>query len=165
MRHTHILTTLVIFAVTGIVSHSSSPAHAWQGNDIMHLNEIMANAASVSDEMRQDRKSLAQVDWFERKSLIHKVGTDVYSGMSTPSGTPQGAVPGNQPNSTGDYKFSSPSNDSRYGSTSSNPSDNYLKKESSGPSTGPYGGPYGGSVYGGLPSTPSADPMIKDLSR
>lgn len=155
MRRTHMLTALAIFATTGIVCYSPSLAQAGQWKGITHLGEIMTNAAAAS---------------VERQSLIHKVG-DAYSGMT--GGTmrpetmtsPQGGVPGNQPYSTGDYKSSSPSSDGRYGSTPSNPSDSYLKKESSGSSTGPYGGPYGGSVYGGLPSTPSADPMIKDLSR
>lgn len=70
----------------------------------------------------------------------------------------QGPMSGEQSRPTGEYKAGSPSNESRYGSNSS---DNYLRKESSGSS----GGPYGGSVYGGGPTTPSADPMIKELNR
>lgn len=155
MRRTQRLAALTIFAATGIVCYSPSLAQAAQWNGITHLGEIMANAAAVS---------------VERQSLIHKVG-DAYSGMTggimrpETMTSPQVGVPGNQPYSTEAQKSSSPSSDRRYGSTPSNPSDSYLKKESSGSSTGPYGGPYGGSVYGGLPSTPSADPMIKDLSR
>ena len=102
--------------------------------------------------------------WQGNESLIHKVQTDAYSGMrggfirgdsmlSKPA-----PVPGDQSRSTEEYKAGSPGNDGRYGA---NPSDNYLRKESSGSSSGPYGG----SIYGGPPTTPSADPMIKELSR
>lgn len=125
MRQAHILTALAIFAVTGAVNYSQSPAEA-------------------------------------QESLIHKVGTDAYSGMGSvvrPGGYQQGGpMPGDQSRPTGEYKAGSPSNENRYGS---NPSDNYFKKESSGSSSGPYGG----AVYGGPPATPSADPMIKELSR
>lgn len=97
-----------------------------------------------------------------QEPLIHKVGTDAYSGMSgpvtNPGGYQQGPMPGEQSRQTGEYKAASPSNESRYGP---NPSDNYLKKESSGSSSGPYGG----AVYGGPPTTPSADPMIRELNR
>lgn len=151
MRHTHILTAVAILAVTGMVSHSTSFAQAGQGHVITHFSGAIAQAPSASGD---------------QKPLIHKVA-DAYSGMT--GGTmkpetmtsPQAGVPGTQTQATGDYKYGSPSSDGRYGATPSNPSDSYLKKESSGPSSGPYGS----SVYGGLPSTPSADPMIKDLSR
>lgn len=96
-----------------------------------------------------------------QESLIHKVGTDAYSGMGPvvrPGGYQQGTMPGDQSRPPGDYKPGSPSNESRYGP---NPSDNYFKKESSGPSSGPYGG----AVYGSPPATPSADPMIRELNR
>jgi hypothetical protein len=145
MKQTHIVTALAIFAVTGIVSQSPSLAEAWQGNVIKNLHGTMA----------------------EQKPLIHKVGDGYgtsYSGMSSPNMTPQampspqGPTVGNQPPSTEDYKSGSLSNQGQYGS---NPSNNYFKKESSGSSSGPYGS----SVYGGLPSTPSADPMIKELNR
>lgn len=164
MRHKHILTALVIFAVTGIVSHSQSLAEAREGNAIEHFSGMMAKAASVSHEQQQGQISSAQLYRSERESLIHKVQTDAYSGMSTttmrpgPMASPQGPTAGNQSQSTGEYKFGSPSNEGRYGS---NPSDNHFKRESAGPSTGPYGG----FVYGGTPATPSADPMIKELSR
>jgi hypothetical protein len=142
MKHTHIVTALAIFAVTGIISHSPNFAEAWQGTVTKNPNGKIA----------------------EQQPLIHKVGADAYSGMASPAGRPggmpssQGATVGNQPQSTGDYKSGSLSNEGQYGS---NPSNNYFKKESSGSSTGPYGS----SVYGGLPSTPSADPMIKELNR
>jgi hypothetical protein len=172
MKQMHIWRALAIFAVIGIVSHSPSIAEAGQGNAITHFNGMLTKATNLSEPWQEDRLSSSALD----RSLIHRVGADSYSaggypGMSGADMKPgvapssQGSASGNQPHSTGDYKFSSPSNDGRYGSSHSNPSDNYLKKESSGSSTGPYGGPYGGSVYGGLPSTPSADPMIKDLSR
>jgi hypothetical protein len=174
MRQTHVLTTLAVFAVLGTVSHSQSLAEAGQGNAIKHLSGMMAKAASVSDEQQQGQKSSAQLDR-SLESLIHKVGADGYSGgYSGMSGadmrsggtySQQGSVAGDQSRQPGEYKAGSSSNDGRYGSTPSNPSDNYFKKESSGSSPGSSGGPYGGSVYGGLPTTPSADPMIRDLSR
>ena len=164
MRLKHILTALAIFAVTGIVTHSQSLAEAWQGNTIKHLSGMMAKAASVSNE-QQGQKFSVQLDRSEQESLIHKVGADGgsptgYFGMTGGDMRPgaaqsqQGPFPGGQ----GEYKAGSPSNESRYGP---NPSDNYFRKESSGSSSGPYGG----SVYGGGPTTPSADPMIKELSR
>lgn len=162
MRQKHIVTALAIFAVTGIVGHSPSIAEAGQGNVITRLNGMVANTAHLNKSWRESRLSSSPLD----RSLIHRVGAETYPGsLSGISGaapsSPQGTVQGNQPRSTEDYKFSSPGNDSRYGAGPSNPSDNYFKKESSGSSSGPYGG----SVYGGPPSTPSADPMIKDLSR
>ena len=171
MRQKHILTALAIFAATGIVSHSPSLAEAGQGNAITHFNGMM-NSTNLSESWQDGMLSSSPLD----RSSIFRVGSDSYSGgypgMSGADTKPgvapssQGSALGNQPRSTGDYRFSSPSNDSRSGSTPSNPSDNYLKKESSGSSAGPYGGSiYGGTIYGGLPSTPSADPMIKDLSR
>lgn len=158
------MTALAIFAATGIVSHSPSLAEAGQGNAITHFNGMM-NATNLSESWQDGMLSSSSLD----RSLIHRVGADSYSGMSGPdtrsgstgSYSQQRPVSGDKSGPTGDYKFSSPGNGSRSGSTPSNPSDNYLKKESSGSSTGPYGG----SIYGGLPSTPSADPMIKDLSR
>jgi hypothetical protein len=166
MKQMHIWTAFAIFAVIGIVSHSPSTAEAGQRNAITHFDGMM-KATNLGESWQENRLSSSPLD----RSLVHRVGADSYSGgypgmsgadmKSGVASSPQGAVPGNQSHSTGDYKFSSPGNDSRYGSTPSNPSDNYFKKESSGSSTGPYGG----SIYGGLPSTPSADPMIKDLSR
>lgn len=141
MRQTHVLTALAIFAVSGAVNHFQSHAEAWQGDIIKNFNGMMV----------------------EQGALIYKVGTDAYSGVSgsdmRPGGisSEQGSVAGGQSRSTGEYKGGS-SNEGRYGS---NPSENYFKKESSGSSSGPYGG----SVYGGPPTTPSADPMIRELSR
>jgi hypothetical protein len=100
-----------------------------------------------------------------QESLIHKVQSDAYSGMTSPAGRPggmpsqQGSILGDQSRQTGEYKAGSPSTEGRYGS---NPSDNYFQKESSERTNSPYGG----SVYGGgVPTTPSADPMIKELNR
>lgn len=167
MKQTYIWAAVAVFAVIGIISHSPSIAEAGQGNVITHLHGMMSNPGNLSESWQESRLSSTPLD----RSLIHRVGADSYSGgypgmsgvdmKSGAAPSSQGGVSGTQPGSTGDYKFSSPSNDSRYGSAPSNPSDNYFKKESSGSSTGPYGG----SIYGGLPSTPSADPMIKDLSR
>jgi hypothetical protein len=149
MRQAHVLTALAIFAVTGTVNHSQSLAEARQGDPIKNLSGMMTNATHVNDD----------------RSLIHKVGSDAYSGtlggymgLDVPR-SQQGPMPGDQSRPTGEYKAGSPSTEGRYGP---NPSDNYFQKESSGSSKG---GPYGGSVYGGPPTTPSADPMIKELSR
>ena len=147
MRQKHILTALAIFAVSGIVSQSQNLAEAWQGVVIKNLNGMMV----------------------EQESVIHKVGADSYSGgypgmsgvdmKSGAASSQQGPTPGDLYRQTGEYKSGSPNNEGRYGS---NPSDSSMKRESSGSSTGPYGG----SVYGGgVPTTPSADPMIKELSR
>lgn len=146
MRPKHVLTALAIFAVSGAVNHFQSHAEAWQGDVIKNLNGMME----------------------ERELLIHKVGADSYSGgypgmsgadmRSGAAPSQQGSVAGDQSRYTGEYKAGSPGSESRYGP---NPSDNYFRKESSGSSSGPYGG----SVYGGAPTTPSADPMIKELSR
>lgn len=147
MRQAHVLTALVIFAVTGAFNHSQNLAESRQGDLIKNLSGMM-NAAHVND-------------YWQQESLIHKVGTDAYSGMGPvvrPGGYQQGPMPGDQSRPTGEYKAGSPSNENQYGP---NPSDNYMKKESSGSSSGPYGG----TVYGGPPTTPSADPMIKELSR
>ncbi|HRI39680.1 MAG TPA: hypothetical protein PLO50_14075 [Nitrospira sp.] len=169
MKQTYIWTAVAIFAAIGIVSHSPSIAEAGQGNAVTHFNGMMTNATNLSESWQESRRPSSLLD----RSLIHRVGADSYSGGysgmsgpdtrsgSTGSYSQQGSISGDKSSPAGDYKFSSPGNDSRYGSTPSNPSDNYFKKESSGSSTGPYGG----SIYGGLPSTPSADPMIKDLSR
>jgi hypothetical protein len=147
MRKRHVLTALVIFAITGAVNHSQNLAEARQGDLIKNLSGMMTNAAHVNGN----------------RSLIHKVGTDAYSGMGPvvrPGGYQQESMPSGQSRPTGEYKAGSPGNESQYGS---NPSGNYLQRESSGSSSSK--GPYGGAVYGGPPTTPSADPMIKELSR
>lgn len=171
MSQKHILTGVAVFALLGTVNYSQRLAEAWQGNAITHLGGMMAKAGYVSDEQQQGQQSSAQFDRSARESLIHKVGSDSYlsggysgmsgggySGMSGTAPSPQGAAPGNQTYTTGEYKFSSPGSQSGYGP---NTSDNYLRKESSGTTNSPYGG----AVYGGVPTTPSADPMIKGLSR
>jgi hypothetical protein len=148
MRQTHVLTVLAIIAVTGAVSVPNGLAVAWRLN--------------LGDRHVVDRGGL---EW---DSLIHMVGdTSVspthdpeYQTLGHPLQGPMPILPGDQSRYTGEYKSGSSSNESGY---SSNPSDNYLQKDSSGPSNSP--GPYGGSLYGGVPTTPSADPMIKELSR
>jgi hypothetical protein len=150
MRKRPVLTALVIFAVTGAVNHSQNLAEARQGDLIKNLSGMMTTAAHVNNAWQQE-------------SLIHKVGTDAYSGMGPvvrPGGYQQESMPGGQSRPTGEYKAGSPGNESQYGS---NPSSSYLQRESSGSSSSK--GPYGGAVYGGPPTTPSADPMIKELSR
>ncbi|MGC4096278.1 MAG: hypothetical protein QM706_04115 [Nitrospira sp.] len=96
---------------------------------------------------------------WQGESLIHTVGVDAYSGMA-PSGADmtrpqQGTVPSDQSRPTGEYKYGSPSNG--YGTKPSDPS----RKESSGSSNSPYSE----SIYGGVPTTPSADPLVKGLDR
>ena len=186
MRQTHVLTALVMFAVTGAVTHSQSLAEARQGDLMKNLSGMMTSAAHVHDYWQKGTLSSSQPDrslslptrWIARdavdrgrsqqESLIHKVGTDAYSGTSggyTGFDVPrsqQGAMPGDQSRQTGEYKAGSPSTEGQYGS---NPSGKYLRKESSGSSSGLSGGPYGGAVYGGVPTTPSADPMIRELNR
>jgi hypothetical protein len=147
MRKRPVLTALVIFAVTGAINHSQNLAEARQGDLTKNLSGMMTNAAHVNNDRQQE-------------SLIHKMA-DASSGMGPvvrPGGYQQGPLPYDQSRPTGEYKAGSPGSETRYGP---NPSDNYMKKESSGPSSGPYGG----AVYGGPPATPSADPMIKELSR
>lgn len=154
MRRKHIVTALVIFAVTGMVNQSQSLAEARQGVLIKNLSGMITNAAHVQE-------------YWQQELLIHKVQTDAYSGMSSNSMrsgvmiSPQGSMPGDQSRQTGELKPGSSGSEGRYGA---NPSDNYMRKESSGPS-GASNSPYGGAVYGGVPTTPSADPMIKELSR
>ena len=167
MKQVQLLTALAVSAALGIVSQSE----AWQGNAITQLSGTILQAASVSDESQQGRKFLAQLGWSEREAVIHKVGSDAYSGgypgmsgadmKSGAAASSQAPTGGDRYRQTGDYKFSSPSNNGQYGA---NPSDNYFRKESSGAS-GATNSPYGGAVYGGVPSTPSADPMIKELNR
>jgi len=168
MKQVQLLTALAVSAALGTFTQSQGLAQAWQGNAITHFN---GTATLASKESQQDRTFLAQRGWSEREAVIHKVGSDAYSGgypgmsgadmKSGAAASSQAPTGGDRYRQTGDYKFSSPSNDSRYGA---NPSDNYFRKESSGAS-GATNSPYGGAVYGGVPSTPSADPMIKELNR
>ncbi|HMS85731.1 MAG TPA: hypothetical protein PKD12_18970 [Nitrospira sp.] len=168
MRQKHVLTVLAIVAATGTIHSSQSLARAWQGDIVKNLTGVMANAVNVNDDRQNGRVSASQLD----RSFIHKVGADSYSGgypgmagsdmKPGNTYTPQRTMPGDQSRPAGEYKAGSSSNEGQYGS---NPSDNYLRKESSGSSSGLSGGAYGGAVYGGVPSTPSADPMIKDLRR
>ena len=143
MRQKHILTTLAIFAVTGAVSVPNSLAGAWR--------------LDVSDRHVVGRG--------EGNPSIHKVA-DPYSGMSPDmrydtSRSQQGSAPGDQSRQTGEYKSGSTNNESRYGA---NPSNNYLQKESSGSTASPTS-PFSETIYGQLPSTPSADPLVRELSR
>jgi hypothetical protein len=149
MRQTPILIAVAIFAVTGAVNHSQDLAEARQGDLTKNLSGMMTNAAHVNS------------DW-QQESLIHKM-SDAYSGMGPvvrPGGYQQGPLPHEQSRPTEEYKAGSPGSERQYGS---NPSSSYLQRESSGSSSSK--GPYGGAVYGGPPATPSADPMIKELSR
>lgn len=100
---------------------------------------------------------------WQRETLIHKVA-DAYSGMTggilrpDAASSQQGAMPGAQSRQPGESTYGSPSNDSRYGGKSSDPS---YHKESSGSPTSPYSE----TIYGGVPTTPSADPAVRELNR
>ncbi len=147
MRQKHVLTALAIFAVTGAVSVPNSLAMAWR--------------LDVSDRHVVDRGGL---EW---NPLIHTVADTGVPRMDNPEyktlGHPQqGPIPfisSGPSRHTGESGSSgSSSNESQY---NPNPSDNYFQKESSGASTAPFGE----TIYGGVPTTPSADPLVKDLSR
>lgn len=148
MKQKHVVTFLAIIAVTGAVSVQSSLAAAWR--------------LDVSDRHVVDRSGL------KRDPLIYtqlatgvppdiQLKYDYIWEYQVPGYGGYGASQSDR-SDTGEYKSGSPSNEGRYGL---NPSDDYFQKESSGSSNLPYGG----SIYGGLPTTPSADPMIKELSR
>ena len=101
--------------------------------------------------------SMAEV--WQIESLVHKVGVDAYSGMSQSGAdaarSQQGTPQVDQSRPTGEYKYGSPSNG--YGTKPSDPS----RKESSGSQNSPYSE----TIYGGVPTTPSADPLVKGLDR
>ena len=149
MRQKYILTTLAIFAVTGAVSVPNSLAGAWR--------------LDVSDRHVVDRGGL------ERNPVIYtQLATGVPSDIQLKAydyiwpfqkqPSQFGIGPNNGSGSSMENKSDSSSNESRYGP---NPSDNYLRKESSGvPTT-----PFSETIYGQLPSTPSADPLVRELSR
>lgn len=105
--------------------------------------------------------SLAEV--WQRESLIHKVGSDPYLGDAYPDkgGPKVEAGRSQQAPSSSDHSHhigdQSGSSSYGYGSKPSDPS----RKESSGHSNSPYSE----TIYGGVPTTPSADPLIKGLDR
>ena len=149
MSQKHVLTALAIFAVTGAVSVPNSHAAAWR--------------LDVSDRRVVDQGGL---EW---NSLIHPVADTgappthdpEYQTLGHPRQGPLPITPplgGDQSRHTGEYKSGSSSNESRY---STNPSDNYFQKESSGAPTAPFSE----TIYGGVPTTPSADPLVRELSR
>lgn len=151
MRQKHVLTALAIIAVAGAVSVPKSFAVAWR--------------LDPSDRHGVDRGG---VEW---NPLIHTVadtGAPTHDPEYQTLGHPrQGPLPLTPPapgigddrsRHTGEYKSGSSGNDGRY---STNPSDNYFQKESSGSPTAPFSE----TIYGGFPTTPSADPSVRELSR
>jgi hypothetical protein len=151
MSQKHVLTALAIFAVTGAVSVPDCHAVVWR--------------LDVSDRHAVDRGGL---EW---NPLIHTVadtGAPTHDPEYQTLGHPrQGPLPLTPPapgigddrsRHTGEYKSGSSGSDGRY---STNPSDNYFQKESSGAPTAPFSE----TIYGGVPTTPSADPLVRELSR
>lgn len=144
MRQKHVLTALAIFVVTGAVSVPNSLAVAWW--------------LDVGDRRVGDR---GELEW---NPLIHTVGDTGAPPVHNPEyqtlGHPrQGPIPflsADPSRHTGESGSSS--NESQYGP---NPSDSYFQKESSGASTAPFSE----TIYGGVPTTPSADPLVRELSR
>jgi len=146
MRKKYVLTALAIFAVTGVVNPSQSLAGAWW--------------VDISDRHVVDRGGL---EW---NPLIHTVqdtsaprlDNPEYQTMGQPrqGPNPLSEDPSRRTRESG--SSGSSSNESGYGP---NPSDNYLKKESSAAPTGPFGE----TIYGQPPTTPSADPLVRELSR
>lgn len=143
MKQRRIVTVLAIIAVTGAVSVPNSRAMVWR--------------LGVSDRHVADRGGL---EW---NQLIHTVadtdGLPAHDPEYQTLGHPEhGPIPipnigmgdsHDQGRYTGEHDSGSLSNEGRYGL---NPSE----KESSGFPTAP---------YGGVPTTPSADSMMEDLSR
>lgn len=148
MRPKHVLAALAIFAVTGAVSVPNSLAVAWR--------------LDVSDRHVVDRGGLGG-DPLIYTQLATGVPPDIQLKYDYiwPSQKPESGYGASQSDGSHygmENKSGSPSNESRYGP---NPSDNYLRKESSGSSPT---GPYSETIYGGVPTTPSADPLVKELS-
>lgn len=149
MRQKHIFTALAIFAVTGAVSVPNSLAGAWR--------------LDVSDRHVVDRGGL---EWNPviYTQLASGIPSDVqlktydYIWPFQKQESQFGISPSNGSGYGMENKSGSSSSESRYGP---NPSDNYLRKESSGAPTTPFSE----TIYGQLPSTPSADPLVRELSR
>ena len=145
MRQKHILTTLAIFAVIGAVSVPNSLAGAWR--------------LDVSDRHVVDRGGL---EWNPviYTQLSSGVPSDVqlkaynYIWPFQKQDSQFGISPSNGSGYGMENKSGSSSNEGRYGPNSS-------EKELSGASKSPSGG----SGYGGIPTLPSADPMLEELSR
>ena len=147
MRPKHVLTALAIFAVTGAVSVPNSLAGAWR--------------LDVSDRHVVDRGGL---EW---NPLIHTVGdmgdppkhNPEYQTLGHPG---HGPIPftnrfSNQ--ESGHTRETGSSSNESQSQGGHNPSD-FLKG-----SSGSLTAPFSETIYGGVPSTPSADPSVRDLSR
>ncbi len=147
MRKKYVLTALAIFAVTGAVNHSQSLAGAWSVDGIQSL----ADPKPSIDHRLMDR---GQLEWDQ---LIHTVDdTGIPRNDQSSYNNPmRQSEQGVRQDTRSDYKTDQKT-DSGVGSSS-----NYSPKESSGSPTAPYGG----AIYGAGPATPSADPLVKELSR
>lgn len=144
MRQKHVLTALAIFAVTGGLTFSSRSAEAWW--------------VGVSDRHVVDRGGLGWNPWIHTVQDLGapRIDNPEYQTMGHPR---QGPVP---------FTSDDPSRRTRESGSSSNvsppgpsPSDSYSQNRSDGVPTGPYGA----TIYGAGPTTPSADPLVKELSR
>ena len=135
MKQRRIVTVLAIIAVTGAVSVPNSLAVAWR--------------VDVNDRHVVDR------GW---NPMIHTVDDPKHDPEYQTLGHPEhGPIPFTS-GQAGEYKSGPSSNNGRDGLT---PSDTNVQKESSGASKSSSSG----SGYGGIPTLPSADPMIEELSR
>lgn len=152
MRQKHTLVLLAMMAVTGAVTAPPNLAAAWR--------------LDLGDRHVVDRRGS---EW---NPLIHTVAdTDARLNDSWPQnenysryGSQLGGLrehEASQSDGSGygrEYKSGSAGEESRYGS---NPANNYFQKQSSAFPTAPYGE----AIYGGFPTTPGADPLVKELSR
>lgn len=153
MKQGHILTVLAIIATTGTVNIPNSLTVAWQ--------------LGVSDRHVVDRGGL---EW---GPLIHTVAdTDAPPNDSWPQNENYARYGsqlwGLRADGASQSDRSSYGMKDKPGSTHENrqvdthPHGNYLRPDQS--SASPTA-PFSEMMYGGLPTTPSADPMIKELSR
>ena len=153
MRQKPILAPLAFIAVTGAVDTPNSLADIWRVDVIGHHSDKQG--------------------WLERSPLIHTVAdTDVPPNDSWPQDENYSRY-GSQLWGLRKHE-ASPSESSHYGmeykpgsageerQVDTHPYGNYFRNDQS--SAFPTA-PYSEYIYGGGPTTPSADPMIKELSR
>lgn len=149
MRQKHVLTALVIFAVIGAADYSQNLAAAWWVDGTQSL----ANPKPWIDHRLMDQGQLA---W---DPLIHTVADMGVSAPLYKEMQSQQPEPRAQQDTRSDHKT-----DSGYGSSNNYApnapiqQESYQKRSSGSPTA-----PYSEAIYGGLPTTPSADPLVKEL--
>ena len=148
MRQKHVWTALVIFAVTGAVSVPNSFAGAWR-LDVSNRHVVDPGGLGWGPVVYTQLATGVPPD-------VQLTYDYIWQGQRPKSG--YGDSQSDRSGYGMENKSGSLSNDSRYGPT---PSDNYFRKESSGAPTSPYSE----TIYGGVPTTPSADPLVRELSR